>query len=420
VRTAAAPVSDLVVLPGPMLLRDAWQGVDLLSHRAARGPLPHLPAGALVELVTAAVLRGRGGAGFPFGRKLAATARGRRRPVVVVNAAEGEPESAKDTALLRTVPHLVLDGAATVADALGARDVHVVTASDRPETGDAVSAALGERDDPRLRWRHHEAAGRFVAGQSSAVVELLSGREGLPVSAWRPLAERGVGGRPTLLSNAETFAQVAVLVHDGLSAYASVGVPDEPGTRLLTVSSRFAGRLRRSFREPEARVVEVTHGTPFSQVLGPHEVAGPVLLGGFHGTWVEGHDLAALEVSTAGLGRHGLTPGAGVVLPLGALGCAVRATADVAAYLAGESAGRCGPCRNGLPALADALDRLADGVDTRARVAELAGVVTGRGACAHPDGTARLATSLLDRLGAHVEEHLAGRCACPASRRAAS
>jgi NADH:ubiquinone oxidoreductase subunit F (NADH-binding) len=420
VSVAPGPVADLVVVPGPLLLRDAWLGADLRSHRAVRGPAPHLPVDALVELVTDAGLRGRGGAGFPFGRKLAVTAGGRRRPVVVVNAAEGEPESAKDTALLRTVPHLVLDGAATVADALGARDVRVVTASDRPETGDSIGAALRERDDPRLRWRHHETAGRFVAGQSSAVVELLSGREGLPVSTWRPLAERGLGGRPTLLSNAETFAHVAVLAHEGLAAYASVGVADEPGTRLLTVTSRFGRHLRRSFREPEARVLEVAHGTPFSRALGPAEVAGPVLLGGFHGTWVDGRDLAALRVSTSDLVGHGLTTGAGVVLPLGGLGCPVRATAEVAAFLAGESAGRCGPCIHGLPALADALARLADGVDTRPRVVELAGVVTGRGACAHPDGTARLATSLLDRLDAHVEQHLAGHCACALSRRAAS
>ncbi|WP_083707379.1 NADH-ubiquinone oxidoreductase-F iron-sulfur binding region domain-containing protein [Intrasporangium flavum] len=417
---APGPVTDLFVHEGPLLLRHLGAPADLASHRARSGPLPTPDLPALVTLLSDAAVRGRGGAGFPLVRKLTTAARGRRRAVVVVNAAEGEPDSGKDSALLRTTPHLVLDGAAVLARALGAREVHVVTGIDRADTTRSARAALAERDDRRLRWSHRAAAARFVSGQARAVVELLEGRDGLPVTAWEPAAVRGLHGRPTLLSNAETFAHVAVLVREGPGAYASLGTADEPGTTLLTVSGRLptAGtptddRVRvDSDPGPQARVIEVAHGTPFSHLLHPAELAGPVLLGGFHGTWVEGHVLADLPVSAAGLRRRGLTLGAGVVLPLGARACPVRATAAVTAYLAGESAGRCGPCVNGLPALADAIRCLADGEDTRPRLHELCGVLPGRGACAHPDGTTRVVRTLLAHLGRHVHAHLSGRCSC--------
>ena len=115
------------------------------GHAATHGPLPS--ARGLVELVTASGLRGRGGGGFPAGRKLAAVASSRRRPVVVANGAEGEPISFKDKLLLRRAPHLVLDGAALAASALGARDVFVAVESTAGEEIGIVSRALDERRD---------------------------------------------------------------------------------------------------------------------------------------------------------------------------------------------------------------------------------------------------------------------------------
>jgi NADH:ubiquinone oxidoreductase subunit F (NADH-binding) len=148
--------------------------------------------------------------------------------------------------------------------------------------------------------------------------------------------------------------------------------------------------------------------------------AGPVLLGGYHGTWARPGELAGLTVSRATLAGHGLTLGAGVVLPLAAHDCPVDTTVRVVRYLAGQSAGRCGPCRNGLPALAAALARLADGDESALqRVQQLAGLVARRGACAHPDGTVRLVGSLLTAYGDEVTAHLTGGCAVPTDERRA-
>lgn len=406
-RLSDEPGDQVRAVPGPGVLRYAERGPALAEHAAVYGPLPHPSLTTLLELTRAADLRGRGGAGFPFARKLETVAASHGRPVVVVNVSEGEPASLKDAVLALSRPHLVLDGAAVSARALGARTVHLVVTEEHPALPAALEAALAERRHRpgRLRWRLHVARQRFVSGQARAVVELLSGRENLPVTSWQPEAREGVRGRPTLLSNAETFAHVALL--------AAARADGPPGTRLLTLSGLYA----------EPHVVEVPHGTPWTEVLPAKVLDRPVLVGGYHGTWAAAGALGGLTVSRESMASAGLALGAGVVLPLAAGDCPVARTAAITRYLAGQSAGRCGPCSNGLPALAGAVAEVARGVGGTERAAQLAGLVTGRGACAHPDGTARLVRSLLTVFGDEVAGHGSGWCgyaepATPVLRRA--
>ncbi len=400
----------VVASPGPVLLSGVGDGPSLAAHRERFGALHSPDLESILASVSAAAVSGRGGAGFPFATKLAAARESRRRPVVVVNLAEGEPASSKDTALALLAPHQILDGAELVARALRADAIHIVTAHERPAVGAAVAAALQERDPGRSRrwrraapWHIHQAAPGFVSGQAQAVLELLSGRPNLPVTAWQPEALAGLGGRPTVLANAETWAQVAAAVRLGPSGYAAHGTPTEPGTTLLT--------LPHPSDADSAVVVEAAYGARWAEVLGP-AVDGPVLLGGFHGTWAGAGVLAGARVSRVDLQQQGLTLGAGVVLPLPNGQCPIEFTWEIVDYLASQSAQRCGPCRNGLPALASHVRRLADG-DPEAsveRVVELCGLVDGRGACAHPDGTARLVRSMLNAFADEVGMHLAGRC----------
>lgn len=391
----------LLVQPGPALLEGALGGPGLAEHRRRHGPPPQPSLDALRSLVRSVGLRGRGGAGFPFATKLAAAADADGRPTVVVNLSEGEPASFKDAALALTAPHLVLDGAAATAGALGVRTVHLVVPGDELSVTDAVRRAVAERrrEDRRIRWRLHTATGRFVAGQARAVLELMAGRENLPVTAWQPEAVRGYRNRPTLLSNAETYAQVGALLARGEAGYTGLGTAGSPGTTLLTLGGDTT----------TPRVVEVPHGTPWTSVLGD-AVAVPVLLGGFHGAWVPERGLETLTVDRDAMTAHGLTLGAGVVLPLPGGACPLHRTATIVDYLAGQSAGRCGPCLNGLPALARAVRELERGRPSRTRVDELVGLVVRRGACAHPDGTARLVSSLLTAFPEEHLAHAAGEC----------
>ena len=403
---AATPIArnevglDPVVSQGPALLAGIAEGPGLAAHRRRRGPAPTPTADELVELAKAVDLRGRGGAGFPSAIKLASA--NRRKAVVVVNASEGEPASRKDAALMALAPHVVLDGAAGVAHALGTREVHLVLPSELPSIRAGIEKSLRERADAgeRVRWEIHDAAPRFVAGQAQAVLQLLAGKENLPVTAWQPEAVRGHKGRPTLLSNAETFAHLGHLAQVGADGYAAFGTADEPGTTLLT--------LRGDGWDPEVR--EVAFGTPLSDILSADEMSQPLLLGGYHGTWLKPAQLAGLNVSRIDIAAAGATLGAGVILPLAEGWCPLVRTEALVDYLAGQSAGRCGPCYKGLPALAEAVRDLVHRGGPFGRVEELCGLVARRGACAHPDGTARLVASMLTRFPEEVDSHALGEC----------
>lgn len=388
------------VSEGPVLLAGIADGPSLAAHRDRLGPAPAPSAEALGEMARAVDLRGRGGAGFPFAIKLSTAAR--RKAVVVVNASEGEPASHKDAALITCSPHLVLDGAAAVAHALRTREVHIAVPSEFPAIRLVVEKALRERAaaGERLNVRLHDAAPRFVAGQAQAVLQLLAGRDNLPVTAWQPEAVRGHRGRPTLLSNAETFAHIGHLARVGPQGYAAHGTALEPGTTLLT--------LRGDGMDPEVR--EVAYGTALALVLDKAEMTRPLLLGGYHGTWLRPEQLRGLALSRIDIAAAGATLGAGVILPLAEGWCPLVRTAALVDYLAGQSAGRCGPCLNGLPAMAHALGALVHGGGPLQRVEELCGLVVRRGACAHPDGTARLVTSMLQRFPEEVDSHLLGTC----------
>lgn len=387
------------VQAGPWLLASPDPG--LAWHRSRFGPLPRLGVEQLADLVDQHGVLGRGGAGFPFAVKLRSTASARAlRRHVVVNLSEGEPASVKDAALVLTSPHLILDGAALTAAGLGVRTVHLVVPQEHAFVEHALVRAMAERagaagEDRRLRWKLHRAQARFVAGEASAVTELVDGRENLPVTSWLPTAVRGVNGQPTMLSNAESFAQVAAAVLD------PGGVPGpvtEPGTRLLSLH-----------RGNRIQVREVAHGTRWSAVLSEDELDGPVLVGGYHGQWAAPGVLRGATVSAASMRTLGLAMGAGVVLPLPARTCGLTLTARLVRYLAAQSAGRCGPCVNGLPALASAFSGLVAG-GSGAEIDALSDLVRGRGACAHPDGTVRLVASACSVFADEIRAHRAGDC----------
>jgi NADH:ubiquinone oxidoreductase subunit F (NADH-binding) len=170
-------------------------------------------------------------------------------------------------------------------------------------------------------------------------------------------------------------------------------------------------------------VVEVAGGTRLADALrfagGASAPLGAVLVGGYHGGWVPARDVADVALTTADLAPYGAAPGAGVVVALPRSACGLRAGADLVGYLAGQGARQCGPCRNGLPAIAATLTALADGCASPGLVAEVERVsrlVERRGACHHPDGTVRLARSTLRTFAADVRQHLAGGCLARSDR----
>jgi NADH:ubiquinone oxidoreductase subunit F (NADH-binding) len=207
--------------------------------------------------------------------------------------------------------------------------------------------------------------------------------------------------------NAETLAHAALIARTGPAAFRARGVPEDPGTCLVTVSGAVA----------HPGVVEVERGTPLIDIVQRAVPAGPpqaLLVGGYGGAWVAPAQFTTPYASLA-LRAIGATAGVGVVVVLGQDGCGLMESARIAHYLAAQSAGQCGPCVYGLPAVADDLTRLAHGQidrDLLARLEHRLGAVDGRGACRHPDGAVNLVRSALRVFAADVRAHAAGT-PCP-------
>jgi NADH:ubiquinone oxidoreductase subunit F (NADH-binding) len=399
-RTSPFPIAQQVrIVPGTRLLSGAREEPTYLNHVHRWETWKPLDAYTLQRWSERVDLRGRGGAGFPFARKFQTVANQPGRKVVVANLAESEPASSKDFALAITAPHLIIDGLLQAAQALETKDVHIVVPIDRPQVGKSMRAALAERRDARSV---EVTAGRvgFLSGQARAMVEMLSGHEALPITAREPEAVDGVRGLPTLLSNAETWAQLAVLARLAPEEFHSVGTQFEPGTTLLT--------LREDDGKGISRVMEVDLGVPFETIVPAHWGFSNVLVGGFHGGWIPGPTLLQTRCSPMGLRLAKAPFGAGVLLSTRR--CPIEVTAEVLDYLAGQNAGRCGPCRNGMPALATAMQALASRRPAATDCLVLSDLIKGRGACAHPDGSARLAQSVLTHFSDHVSAHERGQC----------
>jgi NADH:ubiquinone oxidoreductase subunit F (NADH-binding) len=373
------------------------RALTLDEHLAAYGR--PAPAGDLAAELEAAGLTGRGGAGFPTAVKVRAVAARRGRPVLVVNGAEGEPLSGKDKLLLRALPHLVVDGAVALAGAIGAGDIVIAHSAAALAEQEALDRALAERArhglHPRLSIRRVAVPDTYVAGQETAIVSFLNGGPALPTFAPPRPFEKGVGGRPTLVQNVETVAQAALVARHGAAWFTRAE------TALFTVSGAVA----------RPGVYEARIGTALARLVadagGLTRAPRAVLVGGYAGAWIDARDARGVTLEEAALREAGGTLGVGAVAVLPEGACGICETARIVRYLADESAGQCGPCVYGLDAIAGRLERPGPG---EALLRRWAGDLTGRGACRHPDGTARLVASALDVFGRELESHDPRRC----------
>jgi NADH:ubiquinone oxidoreductase subunit F (NADH-binding) len=393
---------------------------DLSGHVATLGPIP-LPSTrarahlrdwreSFVSVLEASGLAGRGGAGFPAAIKLAVAHAAGTGGTVLVNGMESEPASDKDKLLLIRSPHLVLDGAQLVAAASGAQQVTVCVPEGRHQVASAVSRAMAERvtagcaPTPEVMVRPPD---RFVAGEESALARWVESGESLPTFRPNKGTALRIRGRGVLVHNAETLAHVAMIARTGPDAFRAHGLVEDPGTCLITISG--------AVEHPG--VVEIDRGSPLIDIANRATPTGPpqaFLVGGYGGAWV-GPDRFATPYASLSLRAIGATAGVGIIIVLGPEACGLTESARIAHYLAGQSAGQCGPCVYGLPAIADDLTRLARGqVDPGLleRLERRLREVDGRGACRHPDGAVSLVRSALNVFAADVSAHAHG-APCP-------
>jgi NADH:ubiquinone oxidoreductase subunit F (NADH-binding) len=301
---------------------------------------------AIVAAIEDSGLAGRGGAGFPTGRKLRLAREAEGHPKrVVVNGAEDEPGSGKDQFLLRRLPELVIEGALIVARAIGAGHVVFYLSEVYPESAEALRSALA-RSDAALTGADMTATvvlspPTYVAGEDSAALEVIEGREPLPREKPPYPVTTGLYGLPTVVLNTETVAAAARIVVNGADWYRSLGTPRSRGTMLFTLGPEMT----------HPGVYELELGTPLRELLedcGGGLASGEpfrfVLPGGPSSGFLTADQLD-VPLTHDALRDLGSAIGCGVVRAWGTSACVVEVLDELMGFFQRESCGQCPPCR---------------------------------------------------------------------------
>jgi len=398
------------------------------GYAALKRALTDMTPEEIVEAVLAAGLRGRGGAGFPTGRKWRFTldAPGAIK-YVVCNADEGDPGAFMDRALLEGDPHAVIEGMAIAARAIGAQHGFVYVRAEYPLAISHLKTALAQARDRGWLGRDvlgtgfdfdvelRIGAGAFVCGEETALLASIEGRRGAPRPRPPFPARSGLYGRPTLINNVETLANVPVVLRDGPEAYASVGTASSKGTKVFAL----AGQIRNT------GLVEVPIGTTLRELV--FDIGGGVpdgrrlkaiQIGGPSGGCLPA-DLLDVPIDYESLTEHGAIMGSGGVIVLDDTACMVSVARFFLDFTASESCGKCLPCRVGIPTMRDILVRITEGngaPEDLDRLRELARLVKSSALCGLGQTAPNPVLSTLryfeDEYRAHIEDRICPSGVC--------
>jgi NADH-quinone oxidoreductase subunit F len=372
------------------------------------------PAAVLDELLGANV-RGRGGAGFPMGKKASFLAKGTGKPTyLVVNADESEPGTFKDREIMLRVPHRLIEGCLITAHAIGSQNVFIYIRGEYLAEFDVLRSALDEVREANLLGGVtivlHRGAGAYICGEETALLESLEGKRGQPRSKPPFPAVAGVYAAPTLVNNVETIATVPAIVDRGGDWYASLGVENSAGTRVFSLSGNvvnggnFELPLGTTLRE---LVYDLGGGIPDGRELKaviPGGSSVPVLTA----------DQVDVALDFDSMAEAGSMLGSGAVIVIDDRACMVQLGLRVAQFYMHESCGKCTPCREGTRWMVQLLHKLEDGRATQGELDLLLDVcdrILGKCLCPLGDAAAMPIASYVDSFRAEFQEHIdEGRC----------
>jgi len=397
------------------------------GYQALRKALREYTPEQLIEIVTASGLRGRGGAGFPAGRKWSFMPKDRdMEKYVCVNTDEGEPGTFKDRELVEKDPHQIIEGVIIASYAVGARRAFVYI---RGEFFLGVKRWIKAIDDAyakgflgknildsgfSLDLSVHRGAGAYICGEETALIESLEGKRGEPRKKPPYPASVGLWGRPTLVHNVETLANVPHIINRGAQWYAGIGTPRSTGSKIFCVSGHVNQR----------GVLELPLGVPLREIIEEHaggmalhKKLKAVIPGGASTPMLTAEQLD-VPMAFETLEAAGTMLGTGAIIVMNEDTCMVDVARRLMRFFAHESCGRCVPCRVGTQRMLDVLERLESGKGKTgdiARLEELANSIRGITFCPMGDAAVNPVLSGLklfrDEYEYHIKHH---RCAVAA------
>ena len=391
------------------------------SPGAGSAPNSLAPAD-IIGIIERSGLRGRGGAGFPTGKKWrAASQQAAEVKYVICNGDEGDPGAFMDRMLLESFPYRVLEGLAIAAIAVGARDCIFYIRHEYPLAVKRVRAAIklcqqrgwiGERpmgSGYALRFTIKEGAGAFVCGEETALIASIEGQRGMPRLRPPFPVEQGLWGKPTNINNVETLAMVPWILRKGPEAFAALGTKDSKGTKVFSL----AGNVQRG------GLIEIPMGTTIGEIVG--EIGGgvrpgrkfkAVQIGGPSGGCVPAR-LSGTPVDFESLRDVGAIMGSGGLVVLDDTSCMVDIARYFLQFTQNQSCGKCTFCRIGTRRMLDILNRLCAGKGRKQDLAELENLAHQVGAgslCGLGKTAPNPVLTTLRYFRDEYEAHLQGRC----------
>lgn len=310
----------------------------------------------VVEEVKKSGLQGRGGGGFPTGRKWEEA---RHIPsetkYVIVNADEGDPGAYMDRSLLEGNPHAILEGLTIGAYAIGAHEGYIYVRQEYPLAVENVHIAIQKAEEYGLLGKNilgsgfdftitvHQGAGAFVCGESSALMTALEGRVGEPRSKYIHTAVKGVWDRPSVLNNVETWANIPLIINEGAEWFTQFGTEKSKGTKVFSLVGKITN----------TGLVEVPMGMTLREII--YDIGGgipggkkfkAVQTGGPSGGCIP-EAMLDLEVGFDELTKAGSMMGSGGMIVMDEDTCMVDVARYFIDFLTDESCGKCVPCREG-------------------------------------------------------------------------
>lgn len=379
---------------------------------------PGMTPEEVIAEVKASLLRGRGGAGFPTGLKWSfMPAKLPIQKYLVCNSDEGEPGTFKDRDILRYNPHIVIEGMAIAAYAMGISVGYNYIHGEIFETYERFEEALEEAREAGYLGRSilgssfhfelhaHHGYGAYICGEETALLESLEGKKGQPRFKPPFPASYGLYGKPTTINNTETFAATPWIIRNGGAAYLEVGKPNNGGTKIFSVS----GDVERPGN------YEVPLGTPFAKLL---ELAGgvregrrlkAVIPGGSSMPVLPADVMMATDMDYDSIAKAGSMLGSGAVIVMDESRCMVRCLLRLSYFYHEESCGQCTPCREGTGWLWRMVKRLEEGHGTMEDLDQLNRVadnIQGRTICALGDAAAMPVRAFIKQFRSEFEHHI--------------